>query len=363
MKPEAVSPQRSSPSVYATCLQCHARLGRNELLPTFPVGRRLAYDLAGARLWVVCARCSAWNLAPFEERFDAMEEAERRYRATPTRVATGEIGLARLRDGMGAVDLVRIGAPLRPEFAGWRYGERFLARNRRQWIAGGFSVAASVVSVLGSTARIASGVGSGVMIADALLQWHRLRRLQRVRLDLPGIDRPVVLKRTHLSRVILLPRGEAFALRLMHPAPQLGRFAEARALLEGDDALRVARAVLPAINANGGSRKNVAGAVDLLEAELARSRHALIARLTDHGRLTFLPHAAPARDDRDERWLGYLPLEKRLALEMALNEEVERRAMEGELALLEAAWRDAERIAAIADSLALPEQLDAAGHG
>ena len=41
-----------------------------------------------------------------------------------------------------------------------------------------------------------------------------------------------------------------------------------------------------------------------------------------------------------------------LALEMALHEEQERRALEGELALLDAAWREAEEIAAIADRLA-----------
>jgi hypothetical protein len=40
-----------------------------------------------------------------------------------------------------------------------------------------------------------------------------------------------------------------------------------------------------------------------------------------------------------------------LALEIALHEESERRAMEGELAELDAAWRQAEEIAAIADRL------------
>jgi hypothetical protein len=43
-----------------------------------------------------------------------------------------------------------------------------------------------------------------------------------------------------------------------------------------------------------------------------------------------------------------------LALEMALHEESERRALEGELAALEAAWREAEEIAHIADYL--PEE-------
>ena len=53
------------------------------------------------------------------------------------------------------------------------------------------------------------------------------------------------------------------------------------------------------------------------------------------------------------RPLGSLRLSvtERLALEMALHEESERRALEGELALLEAAWRDAESIAAVADKL------------
>jgi hypothetical protein len=40
-----------------------------------------------------------------------------------------------------------------------------------------------------------------------------------------------------------------------------------------------------------------------------------------------------------------------LAFEMALNEETERQALQGELAALEAAWREAEEIAAIADAL------------
>jgi hypothetical protein len=49
--------------------------------------------------------------------------------------------------------------------------------------------------------------------------------------------------------------------------------------------------------------------------------------------------------------LPRLPVEDRLALEMAANEDTERRALEGELEELEAAWREAEEIAAIADSL------------
>ena len=49
--------------------------------------------------------------------------------------------------------------------------------------------------------------------------------------------------------------------------------------------------------------------------------------------------------------LSRLPLETRLAVEMAVNEENERRALEGELTLLELEWKEAEEIAGIADSL------------
>jgi len=59
------------------------------------------------------------------------------------------------------------------------------------------------------------------------------------------------------------------------------------------------------------------------------------------------------------RGLGAMRLSgtERLALEMAVHEENERRALEGELAVLAAAWRDAEEIAAIADDDLTPPKL------
>jgi hypothetical protein len=54
-----------------------------------------------------------------------------------------------------------------------------------------------------------------------------------------------------------------------------------------------------------------------------------------------------------------VPLATRLALEMAAHEDTERRALEGELYLLEEAWQQAEEIAAIADDMFLPQSVDA----
>lgn len=85
--------------MYATCLFCNHHLGRNEVIERFPVGRRLAYDAAKGRLWVVCRHCGRWNLTPLEERWEAIEECERAFRSTVVRVATDEIALARVREG------------------------------------------------------------------------------------------------------------------------------------------------------------------------------------------------------------------------------------------------------------------------
>jgi len=49
----------------------------------------------------------------------------------------------------------------------------------------------------------------------------------------------------------------------------------------------------------------------------------------------------------------------RLALEMAVHEDEERRHLAGELSVLAWMWRREERLAAIADGLGLPEWLEA----
>jgi len=141
--------------MYATCLFCQKDLGRNESFETFPVGRRLAFDAAKGRLWVVCSHCERWNLSPLEERWEAIEQAERYYRDSKRRVATDNIGLSKLRDG---TTLVRIGEPMRPEFAAWRYGDQFGRRRRRQLAIVGAGLGALGVLVVGG---VTAGVGIG----------------------------------------------------------------------------------------------------------------------------------------------------------------------------------------------------------
>jgi hypothetical protein len=56
--------------------------------------------------------------------------------------------------------------------------------------------------------------------------------------------------------------------------------------------------------------------------------------------------------------MSLMPVE-RLALEMAVHEESERRALEGELARLTAEWKEAEEVAAISDTLFESPDIDA----
>ena len=120
---------------------CKKPLESNEVVETFSVGRRLAFDAAKGRLWVVCRTCQRWNLTPLEERWEAVETCEKLFRGTRIRTSSENIGLARHPEGL---ELVRIGKPLRPEFAAWRYGDQFGRRRRRTMVYSIGMIAGSV---------------------------------------------------------------------------------------------------------------------------------------------------------------------------------------------------------------------------
>src|SRR5688500_7888852 len=176
--------------MYSTCLFCNGPLGANAAIEPFPVGERLAFDAAKGRLWVVCRRCERWNLTPLEERWEAIEECERAFRATRLRVSTDEIGLARLKEGL---ELVRIGEPQRPEMAAWRYGDQFGRRRRRQYlIGGGAALLVGTVVVAGPMLGI---LGAGAIspvwnIGNSLVQVYRARKLIPVPAPDGRVQRP-----------------------------------------------------------------------------------------------------------------------------------------------------------------------------
>lgn len=117
---------------------------------------------------------------------------------------------------------------------------------------------------------------------------------------------------------------------------------------EGEDGVRALNAILPRVNAEGGSRKTVRDAV---------SRIALAGRPDRFVRR--LAHGRPSPYSPAGVQISTLTRPTRLALEMALHEEQERRALEGELWVLERAWREAEEIAAISDNLLVRKSAEA----
>jgi hypothetical protein len=321
--------------MYSTCLFCDADFGENDGIEHLPVGRRLAFDPAKGRLWVVCRRCERWNLTPLEERWEAVEECERRFRGTTLRVSTENVGLARLRDGL---ELVRIGTPLRPELAAWRYGDQFGRRRRRAMLAAGATVAtAAAVAVGGVTAGLAAGGAGGALLnAGGVLRAMYERRRVVCRLPAVGSDVAVVRGR-HLREARILtggPWGNRWGLFVSYGSGCV--------VFTGVEAVHVAGLLLARINGSGAPAADIQLAVDILE------RHGDAARCFQY---------AANRPEHERHRLAKLPVEIRLALEMAAHEETERQAIEGELSRVVRAWRSAEEIAAIADELLIPPSV------
>jgi hypothetical protein len=349
--------------MYATCIYCHSPLGRNEAIEPFPVGRRLAFDSAHGRLWVVCPQCSRWNLTPLEERWEAIEECERRFRGTKLRLSTDHIGLARLPEG---VELIRVGEALRPELAAWRYVDRFRLR-RRHAIRAGVLSGAALLALTGGGIMLGAGAAVGEVIWELQFWLRRWRRERAVVCRLPSATGTLSVRGEELSSVHWMPNDESAACALtVHSAGTWTR-------VQGEEAMRIASVALARFNANGGSAADVATAVRWLEAgndpiadpATFQGYGALIARAAAVAGPVTAPRAgllSPAAithravlKTEGAVALYHLPRAIRLAMEIAVNDEQERAAMEGELAALEHAWREAEEIAAIADDLLLPE--------
>jgi hypothetical protein len=332
------------PHVYRTCLFCEANLGENDMLESMPIGRRIAFDREKGRVWVVCRSCERWNLAPLEERWETIEDGERRFRATRVRVSTDNIGLAKLPDG---TELVRIGKPLRPEFAAWRYGDQFGRRRRRAIAAGSVgavaAVAAAPVAVPAAVAAFWSigGVFSvGWFAGGAQLPYQMAKDWvlsERVIARLPIAAGGVDVRVRHLKESVLRHDGDELAIDLKHDGGSL--------LLTGAMAQRGLGILLARSNVWGASAAQVRAAVHRIG-----ERGDVSEWLQSASRLSGRPGGRVMAKIRKVGALGLTPVE-RLAVEMAMHEDAERRVLEGELAHLAQAWESAEQIAAIADHL------------
>jgi hypothetical protein len=157
-------------------------------------------------------------------------------------------------------------------------------------------------------------------------------------------------------RVVLLPKhGDSdWGLRIRHgfqfSSSFLGRPPfKYETEVRGPQAASLIRPILPIVNSAGARDTEVKDALRFLD------KYPTSTALFNHAAGIAARTGWQSDDDRGE--LVNLSPEHRLALEMVANEETERRALEGELVLLEVAWREAEEIAAISDNLLLPKGI------
>ena len=318
--------------MYTSCLICHGDLGRNEILKSTQIGQRFAFDSRNGRLWVICRRCSSWNLSPIEERWEVIDELSEAFEHTHWRYATEHVGLAELKSG---VHIVRIGGPSLREFAAWRYGRRLAVRRTR---AGAHAAAVGVLA--GGTLAFASGLALGAS-ALALGGYVTLFFGGSIRSNRSNIVASIPLEDAEAA--VGLTREDLRYLRVARAGESIRDWrldTQDGTHFDGQSRDQALALVLPLINRWGVSREEQNEAIRLLQE-----------RGGSEGYLASLR-------ERNLETLWSWPRVDRFAVEMAANESVERQALEGELRLLRRAWNEADALAAIADSLLIPVPVE-----
>jgi hypothetical protein len=240
-----------------------------------------------------------------------------------------------------------MGRPLLPEYAAWRYGDALLDR-RRRFVRSqlGVGVAAALAAGAVPGALLAGAdliVATPFFVAAGATSWWSRRREQRpFAAALPGRDVEARRLADRFWKVRLGRTDEGEWLIEEHDAQAgvLGRVfrPHSPARLTAEAARAAMSSLLAALAPWGANAAEVREASSTVEQ--SPEVEALFDTIANHrwlGSESYrgaLAMAAPA---------------SRLALEMALHEDDERRALAGELGALYARWEEAERIARSAD--------------
>jgi len=327
--------------MFTRCLFCHADLPANELIAHYPHGRRLAFDPGRGRLWAVCSACHRWNLAPIEERWEALEELDRLVTDRGKLLSkTDNIALLRA----GEIEVVRVGQSTKlVEEAWWRYGRELRERRTRHsklnWIEMGAAVAISVTA----------GGAWWWFQGDALSKLERWRKFGSVawqgQLECPKCGHMLEqLRFKDTGNLVVVAQygaadgDETVALAWRCTRCKHIERAEAPPI-RGTAAQRVLRRSLAWHHYAGASEKRIREATQVIES--AGTVHHFARGVADQ-QLTLQTLNQKAHRT------------KSIALEIALNDDAERRLLELELQELEQRWREEEEIAAIADDELTP---------
>src|SRR2546425_2917887 len=81
--------------MFSSCAFCNASFDGDGGPSGLGVGRRIAFDEWKGRLWVVCPRCSRWNLTPFDDRLERIEAVARAASHGRVAASTEQVALIR----------------------------------------------------------------------------------------------------------------------------------------------------------------------------------------------------------------------------------------------------------------------------
>jgi hypothetical protein len=314
--------------VFRNCIFCHQPLPTNDALELFPVGKRVAYDAQRGRLWAICPSCGRWTLAPIEERWEALEEIEKRVVDRSHLLAkTDNISLLQTAD----LEVIRVGQAKLREESWWRYGGELLRRRAD-------SIRVSKRGALINSVLIFMTLGIPIMPRAKLTsRWVRRARDQHFgryawRGEAPCIRCGAVLHKMvfHQRFDLLIGTTEGDEIRLVLVCERCGARTDSGHVIEGTTATHVLRRVLAFGNHIGGSEEDVTRATTLIESLDSPSR---------------LMQAVA----NEQLPIGTLNPLRSLALEIAVNEDTERRLLEMEVRELEKRWKEEELIAGIVD--------------
>ena len=323
--------------MYTRCLVCQAPFAENDTLEHLPRGRRVAFDAARGRLWMVCGSCKRWSLVPMLDRWEALEELER-VSVDRGRLLSKTDNIALL--AAGPLEIVRVGRSDRREEAWWRYGREFRARRKN------FKRASLAGTAVGAAA-IGGWLTGGIGLLGAWLLWENAPRLTtggarwlrfgsvawRGRRECERCGHMLrAIRFSELDQLAIRPGERDMPLVVSRACPLCGsRPGGDRGLrLTGFDAERTLRRVLAYHHFEGASEKRITSATRLIQE--VGGTEGLSRVLVKQG-----VH------------LGTLPRTGTIALEIAANEDSERRLLELELTSLEAHWRREEELAGIID--------------
>jgi hypothetical protein len=322
---------------------CRKAFSDNGVFGHLPPGHRLAYDPERGRLWVVCETCRRWNLAPIEDRWEALHQLERMVRDRGRVVAeTDNIALL----SAGELTIIRVGRAGLAEQSWWRYGREL--HRRKSSFEGARSKLAAYT--FGTMAYLSDLVGLGdedlnitwddTPVAD-ILRWRRFGwAAWHGNRDCPNCNSTLRALRYDLSWWVYPSFDPDTGRTAMHvPCPRCDPWTPDKVYsIEGVEAENSLRRVLAYQHISGASVDAIKDATQVI---------------ADAGSVDDFERVVSTQ--RKSLWgMGQT---RSIALEIALNETVERRMMRLELQAMEFIWKQEELLARIIDEELTPRHL------